>query len=82
MVTLFELLEEIWIRAEVQRSLVLLVFDINTGTIGDEEDGNGGTALLLCTAGHDGLREGMERGEGGGRRENKRRRDSGGEEKR
>ena len=62
--TFLELFEEIRVRAEVQGSLVLLVLDVQTGSIRDEEDGDGRTALLLCAGVHDGLGEWQGRGEG------------------
>ena len=59
--TLLELFEEVGVGAEVQGSLVLLVPDIQACSFGDEEDGNRGTALLLCAARHDGLEKGVGR---------------------
>ena len=46
---------EIGVWAEVKGSLAFPVLDVEAGPFGDEEYGNGGTTLLLCTAGHDGL---------------------------
>ena len=47
MVTLREELQEIGVRAEVERTLVFLVRGIKVSSIGGQQDGNGRAALLL-----------------------------------
>ena len=55
--------EEVRVRTEVKRSLLLVILEVKVSSFGGEEQRDGGTALLVRVAGHQSLS-----GAGGGDR--------------
>ena len=64
-----EQLEEVRVGTQVQWRLVLVVLYLEVCTVGGQEDGNGGTALLVRVARYQSLEWGQNRGKVGEERE-------------